>query len=213
MGSSFDTETMIQAFPDATRTLHLCGDFLNGGYDLVQAEPETSQWFALKYAGVTPGTFAIFDTFVTTFGRTAHLSGKVASALMANAPKLLSPAPEIGELEVLASKVKASGGGKTGGLSLGLRVIIEAKPEKVQTVKDFLIGALPIVEGEPETPVWYAIHFPGTNKFGIVDFFASEGGRAAHLAGKVAAALFASVDELLTGAPDVVMVDVLAAKV
>ncbi|KAF8957603.1 hypothetical protein BDZ97DRAFT_1924482 [Flammula alnicola] len=188
-------------------------DFLNGGYDLVQAEPETSQWFALKYAGVTPSTFAIFDTFATTSGRAAHLSGKVAEALMANAPKLLSPAPEIGELEVLASKVKASGGGKTGGLSLGLRVIIEAKSEKVQTVKDFLIGALPIVEEEPETPVWYAIHFPGTNKFGIVDFFASEGGREAHLVGKVAAALFASVDDLLTGAPDVVKVDVLAAKV
>jgi quinol monooxygenase YgiN len=66
---------------------------------------------------------------------------------------------------------------------------------------------------EPETPVWYAIRYPGTNKFGIVDFFSSEQGRNAHLTGKVAAALFASVDELLTGTPDLVKVDVVAAKV
>lgn len=69
-----------------------------------------------------------------------------------------------------------------------------------------------MVDQEPETPVWYAIHFPGTNKFGIIDFFADEGGRNAHLGGQVAAALFSSVDELLTGAPDVVKVDVLAVK-
>jgi quinol monooxygenase YgiN len=74
-------------------------------------------------------------------------------------------------------------------------------------------GALPLVDEEPLTPVWYAIFFPGTNTFGIVDFFTSEAGRNAHLTGKVAAALFASVDELLTGAPDVVKVDVLAAKI
>lgn len=76
-----------------------------------------------------------------------------------------------------------------------------------------LQGALHLVEEEPLTPVWYAIYIPGTNTFGIVDFFASEAGRDAHLAGKVAAALFSSVDELLTGAPDVVKVDVLAAKI
>ena len=51
-----------------------------------------------------------------------------------------------------------------------------------------------MVDEEPLTPVWYAIYFPGTNTFGIVDFFASEAERDAHLA-----ALFASVNELLTG--------------
>lgn len=70
-----------------------------------------------------------------------------------------------------------------------------------------------MVNDEPLTPVWYAIHFHESNAFGIVDFFANEAGRDAHLAGKVAAALFASVDELLIGAPDVVKVDVLAAKI
>jgi quinol monooxygenase YgiN len=74
-------------------------------------------------------------------------------------------------------------------------------------------GALPLVNEELLTPIWYAIHFPGTNTFGIIDFFAGEDGRNAHLTGKVAEALFASVDELLTGPPDVVKLNVLAAKI
>lgn len=73
-------------------------------------------------------------------------------------------------------------------------------------------GALPLVQAETFTPVWFAIQFPGTNEFGIIDFFTSEDGRKKHLQGKVAEALFASVDELLEGSPDVVQVDVLAAK-
>ncbi|KAF8808820.1 hypothetical protein BYT27DRAFT_7188294 [Phlegmacium glaucopus] len=189
-------------------------EFLDAGYSIVQSEPDTIQWFAVKYNDVTPSTFAIFDTFTSEAGRQAHLDGQVPVALSANAARLLAPEPvDIGQVEVLASKVEKVASTKTAGLSLGLRVLIEAKPEKVQTVRDFLISALPLVDEEPETPVWYAIYIPGTNKFGIIDFFASEAGRNAHLGGKVAAALFSSVDELLTGAPDVVKVDVLAAKI
>ena len=70
-----------------------------------------------------------------------------------------------------------------------------------------------MVEAEANTPLWYAISFPGTNTFGIVDFFNDEQGRTDHLNGKVAAALFANAETLLDGAPEVEMVDVLAAKV
>ena len=73
-------------------------------------------------------------------------------------------------------------------------------------------GALPLVEEEPETLVWYAIEFPGTNVFGIVDFFVTQGGLDAHLKGKVAAALFANVDTLLEEAPEVITMEVLAVK-
>ena len=73
-------------------------------------------------------------------------------------------------------------------------------------------GALPLVEEETFTPVWYAVQYAGTNEFGIVDFFTAEEGRQQHLVGKVAKALFASVDELLEGAPEVLQFEVLAAK-
>lgn len=61
--------------------------------------------------------------------------------------------------------------------------------------------------------MWYALEFPGTNQFAIVDFFADEAGRNAHLTGKVAEALFANVDTLLASAPDVVKLSVVAANV
>ncbi|KAJ6576719.1 hypothetical protein DFH09DRAFT_366412 [Mycena vulgaris] len=187
--------------------------FLGAGYDLVLAEEETIQWFGIKYTDHTPPTFAILDTFRAESGRAAHLSGKVAEALMANAATLLSVGPEIAQPTVLANKVVGGNKSKTAGLGNGLRVLLTAKPDKVQAVKEFLISAVPLVEAESETLVWYALEFPGTNGFAIVDFFADEAGRNAHLTGKVAEALFANADALLASPPDIVKFDVLAASV
>jgi len=187
--------------------------FIDAGYSIVvQSEPETIHWFAVKYENAP--TFAIFDTFASPAGRQAHLDGQVAAALGANAPSLLVPGSvNISQVDVLASKVGKGAATKTAGLSVGIRVFIEAKPDKVQIVKDFLISALALVDQEPETLVWYAIQLPEAHKFAIIDFFADEAGRDAHFKGEVAKALFASVDELLTGAPDVAKLDVLAAKI
>src|SRR6476469_11272959 len=76
--------------------------FLRGGLALVQAEPATTAWFAVRLG---PSTFAIFDVFPGEAGRDAHLSGKVAEALMANAPELLAEEPSIEKIDVLASKL------------------------------------------------------------------------------------------------------------
>ena len=71
------------------------------------------------------------------------MDGQVPVALAENSARLLVPEPvNIRQVEVLASKVEkvavTSNGGKAG-LSVGLVVLIEAKPEKVQAVRDFLI--------------------------------------------------------------------------
>lgn len=116
--------------------------FLLAGYDLVKAEPETIQWFGIKFTSIIPQTYGIFDTFPTETGRGAHLTGEVAKALTDNAPELLSPAPAIGQAEVLASVVRSTEhapGDKTAGLSVGVRVLMTAKADKVQAVRDFLI--------------------------------------------------------------------------
>ena len=52
-------------------------------------------------------TFAIFDGFNDEAGRTAHLTGAVAVALMANAADLLAVSPEIRQPTVLADKLPA----------------------------------------------------------------------------------------------------------
>lgn len=76
--------------------------FLNSGRALVDDEPGTIAWFAVRFG---PSTFAIFDAFEDEDGRQAHLSGQVAAALMENAPDLLAEEPKIEQLDVLASKL------------------------------------------------------------------------------------------------------------
>ena len=76
--------------------------FLNSGLALVEEEPETVAWFAIRMG---PSTFGIFDAFPNDSGRQAHLSGKVAAALMQKAPELLAQSPTIEKVDVLAVKL------------------------------------------------------------------------------------------------------------
>jgi quinol monooxygenase YgiN len=76
--------------------------FLAGAQSLVDAEPATVAWFAVR---LDQQTFAIFDAFDHEQGRDAHLNGAVAAALMANASELLSEMPQIRKAQVLADKL------------------------------------------------------------------------------------------------------------
>ena len=96
-------------------------------------------------------------------------------------------------------------------VTVGLVVRMEAKPGKEADVQKFLEGGLAIVQEEPATTAWFAIRW-GPSTFGIVDFFPDEAGRDAHLSGRVAAALMANASELLSEAPAIEKVDVLASK-
>ncbi len=81
---------------------HEVAKFLEAGLAMANQETTTPVWFALRLG---PTTFAIFDAFADESGRQAHLNGPIAKALMANAPELLSKAPEIAQLEVLGAKL------------------------------------------------------------------------------------------------------------
>jgi quinol monooxygenase YgiN len=76
--------------------------FLRGGLPIVEAEPDTTAWFAIRFG---PTTFGIFDAFPDEEGRQAHLSGKVAAALMAKAPEILAQPPAIEKVDILAAKL------------------------------------------------------------------------------------------------------------
>jgi quinol monooxygenase YgiN len=76
--------------------------FLRGGLPVVMEEPATIAWFAIRLG---PSTFGIFDAFPDDAGRQAHLSGRVAAALMAKASELLAQPPVIEKVEVLAAKL------------------------------------------------------------------------------------------------------------
>lgn len=88
----------LEAKPGKEQTV---AAFIKDALSLAQQEEQTIRWYALQ---IGPSTFGIFDTFETEEGRDAHLSGEIANALMANAPDLLSKAPEIEKVGILAYK-------------------------------------------------------------------------------------------------------------
>src|SRR5438132_12658733 len=76
--------------------------FLRGGLPIVEEEPATTVWFAIRLG---PSTFGIFDAFADEAGRQAHLSGRVAAALMEKASELFVQPPVIENVDVLAAKL------------------------------------------------------------------------------------------------------------
>lgn len=78
--------------------------FLKSALPLVQEEPATTAWFAIKLG---PNEYGIFDVFPDDAGRDAHLGGPIAKALMASAEALLASAPSIQKIDILAEDIKA----------------------------------------------------------------------------------------------------------
>lgn len=75
--------------------------FLVGAVHLVKKESKTLHWYAVR---LSPTKYGIFDSFADDTGREAHLHGKVAGALLANAAELFAKAPTIEKVELLAAK-------------------------------------------------------------------------------------------------------------
>ena len=76
--------------------------FLSGVRSMIDDEPGTTAWFAIRMG---PRTFGIFDAFANARGREAHLQGKMATQLMSKAPQLFEKTPEIRRVDVLADKL------------------------------------------------------------------------------------------------------------
>ncbi|HEV2615079.1 MAG TPA: antibiotic biosynthesis monooxygenase [Candidatus Acidoferrales bacterium] len=76
--------------------------FVRGALPIVLREAGTTTWFGIRLGR---STFGIFDTFADDAGRQAHLSGKVAEALMAKASELLAQPPTIEKVDILAAKI------------------------------------------------------------------------------------------------------------
>jgi quinol monooxygenase YgiN len=76
--------------------------FLAGALPLAQREAKTVVWFAFR---LSEREFGIFDAFADESGRTAHLEGPIAAALMAKAGELLSEPPRIDKVDQLAAKL------------------------------------------------------------------------------------------------------------
>jgi quinol monooxygenase YgiN len=167
-----------------------------------QSEPDTLQWFALRDG---ERTFAIVDFFRDERGRSAHFGGKVAAALKSAAPDVVAGGWDAGVLanvensKVLSATITKD---RLSVASLAVRIDLQATPGKEEELAAFLTsGAALVRQTEPRTLLWYALRLDH-GRFAIFDVFASEEGKAAHFAGKVAAALKAKAPELVRGGWD-----------
>jgi quinol monooxygenase YgiN len=106
------------------------------------------------------------------------------------------------EIEAMGNQLEAK---------VALFVRLEVKPGKEAEIAEFLRQGLPIVREEPATIAWFGIRL-GPSTFGIFDAFPDEAGRQAHLAGRVAAALMAKAEDLLSQPPSIEKVEILASK-
>jgi quinol monooxygenase YgiN len=176
---------------------------LGGAATLVhQTEPQTLQWLALREG---EGKFAIIDFFRDEQGRAAHFAGKVAATLKGAAPEAVAGGWEAGVVanvensKVIGATVTAD---RKHTAKFAVRIDLQANPGKEEELAAFLSGGAALVhETEPGTLLWYALRLDNA-RFVIFDVFASEEGKAAHFAGKVAAALKGKAPELVRGGWD-----------
>jgi len=96
-------------------------------------------------------------------------------------------------------------------VTVGLLVLLEAKPDKSDALGEFLAQGRSLALDEPATVTWYAFKVDDQT-YGIFDTFEAEDGREAHLAGEIAKALMAAAPDLLAKDPDIRKVDIVAVK-
>lgn len=95
--------------------------------------------------------------------------------------------------------------------NVALVVKLSARSGMEGEVAEFLAGAVELANEEAGTPVWFALR-TDQSTFWIVDAFAGEPERQAHLDGPIAAALMDNADRLLSSPPEILEAEVLASK-
>jgi quinol monooxygenase YgiN len=181
-------------------------DVLRSALPMVRAEAATTAWFAIRFGR---SEYGIFDVFPDDAGREAHLKGPVAHALADAGDTVLAGAPRIQKLDVLADKLPVTSSGEP--VTKALLLTFKAKSGHESQVEQFLRDAQPLVEQEPKTVAWFAVRLDDGH-FGIFDVFPDNGGRFAHLTGRVPRELAKHALSLLGSVPDIEMLDVVEAK-
>ena len=89
---------LLEAKPGKEEVL---AELLRSAQALAVQESATVVWYAFRSG---PRSFGIFDAFADDAGRTAHLQGQIAAALLGRADELLASPPDIRKVDVLAAK-------------------------------------------------------------------------------------------------------------
>jgi quinol monooxygenase YgiN len=180
--------------------------FLQSALAMVRQEAAMTAWFAVRFGR---SEYGIVDFFSDDAGRDAHLAGPVAKALIDQVGRLFSEAPQIRKLDVLADKLPTTVIEKPD--TKALLLTFKAKAGNEPEVEQFLRDARTLVNQEPDTTAWFAIHLD-EGEYGIFDVFPDHGGRFIHLTGHVARELAKHALSLLGSLPDPELPDVISEK-
>lgn len=181
-------------------------EFLHSALPIVQDEPSTSAWFAVRFGR---GEYGIFDAFPDESARDAHLSGPLAATLQHRAGELFEAPPHVHKLDVLADKMPVVSSEPD---TKGMLLTFKAKSGHEQDVEEFLRGARELVENEHGTTAWFATR-SDNGEYGTFDVFPSNEGRFFHLVGQVPRELAKHAFSLLGSMPELEMVTVHAEKI
>jgi quinol monooxygenase YgiN len=96
------TKALLLTFKAKAGHEHDVEQFLLNANTLVQEEPKTLAWFAIR---LDEGDYGIFDVFPDHGGRFAHLTGHVPRELAKHTLTLLGSVPETHLPEVLAANI------------------------------------------------------------------------------------------------------------
>jgi quinol monooxygenase YgiN len=95
------TKALLLTFKAKTGHESQVAQFLLDAQALVEQEPKTVAWFAIR---LDDGHFGIFDVFSDNGGRFAHLTGHVPRELARHSLSLLGSVPDIGMPDVVDAK-------------------------------------------------------------------------------------------------------------
>jgi quinol monooxygenase YgiN len=96
-------------------------------------------------------------------------------------------------------------------VKVGMLVRFVSKAGKEDEVAHLLSEAVALANAEAGTTAWVAFR-SASNEFGIFDVFGDDAARKAHMVGPIAATLASKGGQLLSGAPKIENLDILAAK-
>jgi quinol monooxygenase YgiN len=179
-------------------------EFLRSSLGPVQEEPETRNWYAVRF---NDSHFGIFDTFPGAAGQIRHLLGKAGRTLMLKSFTAMESVPDIDSADLIAAKPFIQGPAP----ALALYMPLQAREGRAQVLANHLKACASMVADEPGTSAWYALDM-GAGHFATFNVFPGKPARDAHLAGEVTGALVARAADLLAHPPELKGGEVLAAK-
>ncbi|HET8841017.1 MAG TPA: hypothetical protein VFN35_06085 [Ktedonobacteraceae bacterium] len=165
------TLTQVEIHPGNERIVRHA---LQEAFSLVQQEPYTPAWVAVRQGS---STLSVFDAFPNETARQTHLSDERHSERLARVNSLLTQPRTTEMLQILGAKLPAQGAPKN--VTVGFLAHFEAKPGKEAECEQGLKGTLLAVQQLPATTAWFGFR-QGPSTFGTLDLFLDEAGRIAH---------------------------------